>query len=79
MYIYTYIYIYIKYYTIILIIIFWHFLIIFLRSESPQVKRYLISTITNLVQVLPHELPNDLRLTKLGNIRKMSNVGGDAA
>ena len=28
---------------------------------------------------LVHELPNDLRLRKLGNIRKMSNVGGDAA
>ena len=24
----------------------------------PQVKRYLISTITNLVYELPHELPN---------------------
>ena len=31
-------------------------------SESPQVKRYLMSTITNLVHELPHELPNDLRL-----------------
>ena len=41
------------------------------RSESPQVKPHLISTITNLV----HELP----LRKLRNIRKMSNVGGDAA
>ena len=47
----------------ILVIIFWHFLIIQLRSESPQVKRYLISSITNLV----HELPNDLRLRILGN------------
>ena len=36
-------------------------------------KRYLISSITNLVLELPHELPNDLRLRKLGNIRKMSN------
>ena len=26
-----------------------------------------------------HESPNDLRLRKLGNIRKMSNAGGDAA
>ena len=33
-------------------------------SESPQVKRYLISNITNLVQELPHEFPNDLRLRK---------------
>ena len=47
----------------ILVIIFWHFLIIWLRSESPQVKRYLISTITNLVQ----ELPQNLRLRISGN------------
>ena len=31
----------------------------------PQVKRYLISTIINLVYELPHELPNDLRIKKL--------------
>ena len=42
------------------VIIFWHFLIIQHRSEQPQVKRYLISTITNLVHELPHELPTDL-------------------
>ena len=36
-------------------------------SESPQVKRYLMSSITNLVHELPHELPNDLRLRILGN------------
>ena len=67
-------------------------------SESSQVKRYLISSITNLVHKLPHELPNDFGifadggaqcphkkkkktqdLKKLGNIRKMSNVGVDAA
>ena len=47
-----------------------------LRSESPQVKRYLISSITNLVHELPHDL-EDLR--KLEIIRKMSNVGVDAA
>ena len=51
----------------ILVIIFWHFLIIQLTSESAQVKRYLISAVTNLVHKLPHELPNDLRLTILGN------------
>ena len=50
--------------TTILVVIFQHFLIIQLTSESPQVKRYLISNITNLVQELPHELPNDLRLRK---------------
>ena len=53
--------------TTILVVIFWHFLIISLRSESPQVKRYLISSITNLVHELSHELPNDFRLRILGN------------
>ena len=48
-------------------ITFWHFLIILLRSESPQVKRCLISSITNLVHELPHELLNELRLRILGN------------
>ena len=46
-------------------------------SESPQIKRYLISSITNLVHELSHELPKDLR--KLGNIRRMSNEDIDAA
>ena len=46
---------------------FWHFLIVSLRFESPQGKRYLISSITNLVDEFPHELPNDLRLMILGN------------
>ena len=53
--------------TTILVVIFQHFLIIQLTSESPQVKRYLISNITNLVHELPHELPNYLRLRILGN------------
>ena len=53
--------------TTILVIIFWHFLIIWLRSESSQVKRYLISSIPNLVQELHQELPNDLRLRILDN------------
>ena len=46
---------------------FWHFLIVSLRFESPQGKRYLISSITNLVDEFPHELPNDLRLMISGN------------
>ena len=53
--------------TTILVIIFWHFLIIQHRSESPQINEYLISSITNLVQELPHKLPNNLRLRILGN------------
>ena len=51
-----------KHKTTILVIIFRHFLIVYLRSESSQVKRYLISSITNLAHELPHELPSDLRL-----------------
>ena len=51
----------------ILVMIFWHFLIISLRSESPQVQRYLISSIKNLVHELPNKFPNDLRPRILGN------------
>ena len=36
-------------------------------SDSPQVKRNLISTVTNLEYELPHELLNGLRPTILGN------------
>ena len=50
-----------------LVIIFWHFLIVFLRSQSPQVKRYLTSSIANSVHELPHELSNNLRVRILGN------------
>ena len=46
----------------ILVIIFWHFLIIQLRSESPQVKGFLTSVLTSLVLNLLHELQNDLKL-----------------
>ena len=40
------------------------------KFDSPQVKRTLKSRIANLT----HELPNDLRLRKLGNITKISNL-----
>ena len=49
------------------LVMFQHFLIIQLRSESSQIKRYLRSSITNLVHELPHELSNDLRPRILGN------------
>ena len=39
---------------------------------SPQVKRWAIITYKHGIYELPHELPNDLRLWKLGNIRKVS-------
>ena len=50
-----------------LVIIFWNFLIIQLTTESPQVKRYLISRIRNLVHELSYELPKYLRFRILGN------------
>ena len=37
------------------------------RSDSPQVKRNLIFSITNLEYELPNELPNDLILRMLEN------------
>ena len=39
-----------------LVILFWQFLIISLSCKLPQVKRYLISRITNLLKQLPYEL-----------------------
>ena len=65
-------------------IIFGNFTVFQYRSDLPQVKLNLIFSITSLVYELPHELLNDLRLQtkdlrKLGNIRKISNQGGDIA
>ena len=58
---------------------FWNLTMTYYRLDLRQVKRILISSITNLVYGLPREFPNDLRLDlrKLGNIRKISNLGGD--
>ena len=39
---------------------------------SPQVKRSAIITYKHGIYELPQELPNYLRLRKLGNIRKVS-------
>ena len=41
---------------------------------SPQVKRRAIITYKHGIYKLPQELPNDLRLRKLGNIRKVSKL-----
>ena len=38
---------------------------------SPQVKRCAIITYEHGIYELPHELPNDLRRRKLGNIREV--------
>ena len=51
----------------VLVTIFWNFSMFYERSESPQVKENLISSITNLIYELPHEFSNDLKLTILGN------------
>ena len=52
---------------------------ILVEIRLTQVKRNLISCVVNLVYELPHELPNDLILRKLGNIIKLSNLGGHIA
>ena len=39
---------------------------------SPQVKQSVIISDKYGIYELPHELPDDLRLRKLGNIRKTS-------
>ena len=53
-------------------IIFWDFLIIYQIFFSPQVKRSVIISNKHGIYELPHKLPNDLRLKKLGKIRKNS-------
>ena len=63
----------------ILVIIFWKFVIFQDRLDSPQVNPSLISSITNSVYKLPHELLNDVRFRNLGNVKKISNFGEDMA
>ena len=41
---------------------------------SPQVKRWAIITYKHGIYELPQELPNNLRLRKLGDIRKVSKL-----
>ena len=41
---------------------------------SPQVKRWVIIAYKHGIYELPHELPNDLRLRILGNIKKVSKL-----
>ena len=42
--------------------------------NSPKVKRWAIITYKHGVYELPNELPNDLRLRKLGNIKKVPKL-----
>ena len=41
---------------------------------SPQVKRCAIITHKHSIYELPHELPNDLRLRKSSDLRKLRNI-----
>ena len=52
--------------------IFWGFSMFYQIFLSAQVKRWAIITYKHGIYELPLELPNDLRLRKLGNIRKVS-------
>ena len=56
----------------IIFIIFWDSLMFYQLFLSPQVKRWAIITYTHCIGDLSHELPNNLRLRKLGSIRKVS-------
>ena len=53
--------------TTIIFIICWDFLIFYQIFSLPQVKRQSIFTYKHGIYNLPHELPNDLRFTILGN------------
>ena len=50
----------------VLVIIFWNFMFYY-RSDSPQAKRNLLSSTTNLIYQLSPELPNKLRLSIIEN------------
>ena len=54
--------------TAILVMIFWNFTVFQCRSNSPQLKQILISSITNLLYELSNELPNGLKLSILGHM-----------
>ena len=41
---------------------------------SPQVKRCAIIIYKHSIYELPHELPNDLRLRKLVNVKEVSKL-----
>ena len=59
----------IHYYATIIFIIFWHFLMFYQIFLSPQVKRWAIIKYKHGIYELPHELPNDLRLSILGKTK----------
>ena len=53
----------------------WNFLVIYLTSESPQVKRYLISSITNLVhKTQPNSQSSFLKLNVDNSCQKTRKI-----
>ena len=54
-----------------MVIIFSDFSMFYQIFLIPQVKQSAIIGNNNGIYELPHKLPNDLRLSKLGNIRKI--------
>ena len=48
------------------------FIMIYQILLSPQVKRWATITYKHGIYEFPHELPNNLRLRKFGNIRRVS-------
>ena len=57
-----------------MVIIFWEFLMFYRILLSPQVKRSVIISNKHGIYELPHELPNNLWLGKLGKIRIISKL-----
>ena len=63
----------------ILVIIFWQFTVFLLKFVSPQVKRDLVSSITNFVIWVVSHVAEQLKtsdLRKLGNSTKILNLRG---
>ena len=58
----------------ILVILFWDFSMFYQMFLSTQVKRNVIISNKHGIYDLPQELPNDLRLRIIGNIREISNL-----
>ena len=55
-----------------MIIIFWEFLLFCETFLSPQVKRHVIISNKYGIKSFTHELPKNVRLRKLGNIKEIS-------
>ena len=49
------------------------------RLDSPQLKWLLISSTKNIVKKLTREVVNELRLSNLGDVNKLSKLCGHIA